>query len=66
MAGAHTVRVLGRDWPVVLPLRAAGTDVAADHVGEGGEQESGDTLLMPPCCRGMDAEADTCLLSLHC
>lgn len=33
-----------------LPLRAAGVDVAADYVEEGGEWESGDTSLMVPCC----------------
>lgn len=58
LPGTHTAlwqelpvaRVLGRDRPVVLPPRAAGTDVAADYVGEGGERESGDTLLTVPCC----------------
>lgn len=70
IAGAHVVLwqelpavgVLGRDWPAFLPLEAAGADVAADHVGEGGERESGDTSLMAPCCRGADVEADTCSL----
>lgn len=58
LPGTHTAlwrelpaaRVLGRDRPVFLPLRAAGTDVAADYVGEGGERESGDTSLTAPCC----------------
>lgn len=60
------VRVLGRDRPAFSPLGAAGVDVAADYVGEGGERESGDTSLMAPCCRGADVEADTCSLPLHC
>lgn len=31
----------------VCPLGAAGADVAADHVGEGGERQSGDTAVTP-------------------
>lgn len=47
----------------VCPLGAAGADVAdvaADHVGEGGERQSGDTSLTVPCWRGADVEAYTC------
>jgi len=45
-----TAGVPGRDWLAFLPLGAAGADVAADYVGEGGERESGDTSLTAPCC----------------
>lgn len=57
----HAVtRGAGQGPGSVSPPGAAGADVAADHVGEGGEQESGDTSPTAPCCRGADVEADTC------
>lgn len=54
------VGVPGRDRTAFSHPGAAGADVAADYVEEGGEQESGDTSLVAPCCRGADVEADTC------
>lgn len=45
----------------VLPLGAAGADVAANYVGEGGERESSDTSVAGGALlSGGRREADTC------